>query len=120
VLLVTHFMEEAERLCDRVAMIDSGRLVALDTPAGLAARVNPEQRIRFRPSAPLDDRLLTGLPEVTGVRRDGTQITVTGTGNLLHAVTSVLARHQIVAAELRLEQSNLDDAFVTLIGGDTR
>jgi ABC-2 type transport system ATP-binding protein len=120
VLLVTHFMEEAERLCDRVAVIDSGRLVALDTPAGLAARVNPEQRIRFRPSVPLDDRLLTGLPEVTGVRRDGTQITVTGTGNLLHAVTSVLARHQIVAAELRLEQSNLDDAFVTLIGGETR
>jgi ABC-2 type transport system ATP-binding protein len=109
-------MEEAERLCDRVAVIDSGRLVALDTPAGLAARVSPEQRIRFRPSAPLSDRLLTGLPEVTGVRRDGTQITVTGTGNLLHAVTSVLARHQIVAAELRLEQSNLDDAFLALTG----
>jgi ABC-2 type transport system ATP-binding protein len=116
VLLVTHFMEEAERLCDRVAVIDSGRLVALDTPAGLAARVNPEQCIRFRPSAPLDDGLLTGLPEVTGVRRDGPQITVTGTGNLLHAVTSVLARHQIVAAELRLEQSNLDDAFLALTG----
>src|SRR5207248_9902116 len=52
VLLVTHLMEEAERLCDRVAVIDSGRLVALDTPAGPARRVTPEQRIRFRPSAP--------------------------------------------------------------------
>jgi ABC-2 type transport system ATP-binding protein len=116
VVLVTHFMEEAERLCDRVAVIDSGRVVALDTPAGLVARVGSEQRIRFRPSVPLDDALLTGLPEVGSVTRHGTQLLVTGTGNLLHAVTSVLARHQIVAHDLRVEQSNLDDAFVALTG----
>ena len=47
IVLVTHFMEEAERLADRVALIDSGRLVALDTPAGLVARASAEQRIRF-------------------------------------------------------------------------
>jgi ABC-2 type transport system ATP-binding protein len=50
IVLVTHFMEEAERLCDRIAVIDSGRVAAIDTPAGLIARVDPEQRIRFRPS----------------------------------------------------------------------
>src|SRR5206468_7287358 len=61
VLLVTHFMDEAERLCDRLALIDSGRVVALDTPAGIVARVDAEQRVRFRPSAPLDDRMLAGL-----------------------------------------------------------
>ncbi|HEV7896723.1 MAG TPA: ABC transporter ATP-binding protein [Planosporangium sp.] len=116
VVLVTHFMEEAERLCDRLALIDSGRVVAVDTPAGLIARVTAEQRIRFRPSAPLDDRLLTDLPEVSGVTRHGTQVLVTGTGNVLHAVTSVLARNQIVAADLRVEQANLDDAFVALTG----
>jgi ABC-2 type transport system ATP-binding protein len=116
VVLVTHFMEEAERLCDRLAVIDSGRIVAIDTPGGLVARVTTEQRVRFRPAAPLDDRLLTQLPEVTGVTRHGNQVVVTGGRDLLQAVTSVLARHQIVANDLRVEQASLDDAFVALTG----
>ncbi|HEY8454537.1 MAG TPA: ABC transporter ATP-binding protein [Actinopolymorphaceae bacterium] len=116
ILLVTHFMDEAERLCDRLALIDSGRIVALDTPAGLVARAAQEQRVRFRPSAPLDDELLAALPEVTDVRRTGDRVVVTGTGNLLHALTSVLARHHVIAHDLRVEQTTLDDAFVTLTG----
>jgi len=116
IVLVTHFMEEAERLADRIALIDSGRLVALDTPAGLIARANDEQRIRFRPSTPLDPALLSNLPEVTGVSQSGNQILVTGVGNVLHAVTSVLARNQIIAEELRVEQVTLDDAFIALTG----
>jgi ABC-2 type transport system ATP-binding protein len=116
ILLVTHFMEEAERLCDRVALIDAGRVVAVDTPAGLAERVEAEQRIQFRPSVPLDDRLLTGLPDVTGVTRRGDVVVVTGNSNALNAVTSVLARHQIVAQQLRVEQTSLEDAFVALTG----
>jgi len=116
VVLVTHFMEEAERLCDRVAVVDGGRVVALDTPAGLVTQAAAEQRIRFRPSAPIDDRLLTALPEVRDLRRIGAQVVVTGSGNLLAAVVSALARKQIVAADLRVEQANLDDAFVALTG----
>jgi ABC-2 type transport system ATP-binding protein len=116
ILLVTHFMEEAERLCDRLAVIDAGRLVALDTPAGLVARVDDRQRIRFRPSAPLDHAVLTALPEVMSVERAGSQLVVTGTGNLLLAVTTVLARNQVTAADLRVEQTTLDDAFVALTG----
>jgi ABC-2 type transport system ATP-binding protein len=116
ILLVTHFMEEAERLCDRLALIDSGRVVAVDSPAGLVATVDDTQRIRFKPSAPLDHALLTSLPEVTGVERAGTQLVVTGTGNVLHAVTTVLARNQVIAADLRVEQTTLDDAFVALTG----
>ncbi len=116
VVLVTHFMEEAERLCDRLAVIDQGRVVALDSPAGLVSAVAPEQRIRFRPSAPVDDRLLTDLPQVSAVARSGSQVMVTGTGDVLHAVISVLARNQIIAADLRLEQATLDDAFVELTG----
>jgi ABC-2 type transport system ATP-binding protein len=116
VVLVTHFMEEAERLADRVAVIDAGRLVAIDSPAGLVAKVDAEQRIRFRPTTPLDEGLLADLPEVHSVSRRGQQVLVTGNGGLLQAVTSVLARHRIVAADLRVEQANLDDAFVALTG----
>jgi ABC-2 type transport system ATP-binding protein len=60
--------------------------------------------------------LLTALPEVSAVTRHGDQVVVTGTGNLVHAVTALLARHQIIAAELRVEQASLDDAFVALTG----
>jgi ABC-2 type transport system ATP-binding protein len=116
VLLVTHFMEEAERLCDRLAVIDAGRVIALDTPAGLVAKVSTEQTLRFRPSRPLDDKLLTALPEVRRVRHHGPSVEVTGTGNVVHAVTSVLAANQIIANELRIEQASLDDAFVKLTG----
>jgi len=116
IVLVTHFMEEAERLADRLAVIDAGRIVALGSPADIVARVDAEQRIRFRPSAPIDDADLSVLPEVTSVDRIGETVVVTGTGNLLHAVTSVLARRQIVANELRLEQADLDDAFIALTG----
>ena len=116
VILVTHFMDEAERLCDRLAVIDAGKVVAIDTPAGLTERAGGEQRVRFRPSAPLDDALLLDLPEVTSVEHAGSQTVVTGRGNLLQSVTSMLARRQIVAAELRVDQTSLDDAFVALTG----
>jgi len=116
ILLVTHFMEEAERLCDRVALIDAGRVVAMDTPAGLAGRVQADQRIQFLPSVPLDDALLTALPDVTSVTRRGDVVVVTGNSNALNAVTSVLARHQIVARQLRVDQASLEDAFIALTG----
>ncbi|CCH30299.1 ABC transporter ATP-binding protein [Actinosynnema sp. NPDC047251] len=116
VVLVTHFMEEAERLCDRLALIDAGKLVAVDSPAGLVARLGGEQTVRFRPTTPIGTELFDVLPEVSSVQRHGSQVVVTGTGNLLHAVTSVLARNQVVAADLRIEQAGLDDAFIRLTG----
>ena len=120
VLLVTHLMEEAERLADRVAVFSGGRLIALDTPAGIVSMVDPEQRLRFRPSAPFEDRLLTDLPEVRGVERTGPNVVVTGRGNVTGAVMSVLAREGIVANDLRIEQARLDDAFIALTGPATR
>jgi ABC-2 type transport system ATP-binding protein len=116
IVLVTHFMEEAERLCDRVALIDAGQIVALDTPAALAERVETEQRIQFRPSVPVDDSLLASLPEVTNVIRRGDVVVVTGTSKALNAVISVLARNQIVAEQLRVEQASLEDAFLAFTG----
>jgi ABC-2 type transport system ATP-binding protein len=116
ILLVTHFMEEAERLCDRVALIDGGRVVALDTPAGLAARASGGKTVRFLPSAPFDDRLLTDRPEVSRVDRTGRHVLVTGTGELVNAVILTLAAAGVTARDVQLDSSNLEDAFVRLTG----
>ena len=116
VILVTHFMEEAERLADRLALIDNGELVALDTPAGLIAATGGEQVIRFRPSRAVEESMFTRLDEVTEVKRNGEQMVVTGTGNVLHAITSALVAADVIALELRLEQATLDDAFIALTG----
>jgi ABC-2 type transport system ATP-binding protein len=116
IVLVSHFMEEAERLCDRVALIDKGRVVVVDTPAALAEKVDAGQRIQFHPSVPFDDSLLAGLPEVTSIIHRGDVVVVTGNGSALNAVISVLARNQIVAEQLRVEQAHLEDAFLALTG----
>ena len=112
ILLVTHFMEEAERLCDRVAVIDRGRVVALDSPGALGTL--REQRLRFRPSAPVEDALLLALDDVSAVEREGELILVSGGPAVVQNVAAALARDGIVAEGLRVEQANLEDAFVEL------
>ena len=67
VVLVTHFMEEAERLCDRIMVVDQGKVVAIETPDGLMDRIGGEQRLEFRPSAPIEDAGLHSLAAVNGV-----------------------------------------------------
>jgi len=116
IVLVSHFMEEAERLCDRVALIDKGRVVVLDTPAALAERAGVTQRIQFRPSAQVSDAMLTSVPGVTDVIRRGDVVVVSGAGDVLSGVMSMLARNQIVAQQLRVDQANLEDAFLELTG----
>jgi ABC-2 type transport system ATP-binding protein len=116
VVLVTHFMEEAERLADRLALIDAGKLIALDTPAGLIAASGGEHVISFRPSRNIDESALRQLADVTGVARHGDQIVVTGTGNVLNSITTALSEADVTAQELRMQQATLDDAFLTLTG----
>ncbi|MGD0607347.1 MAG: ABC transporter ATP-binding protein [Streptosporangiaceae bacterium] len=116
ILLVTHFMEEAERLCDRVALIDAGQLTALDSPAGLAARARGGKTVRFVPSAPFDDHLLTALPGVRTVQRSGSRVIVNGTGELVNAVILTLAAAGVTAHDMELDSSTLEDAFVKLTG----
>jgi ABC-2 type transport system ATP-binding protein len=114
ILLVTHFMEEAERLCDHVALIQAGRVAAVDTPAGLTARASGGKQVRFWPSAPFDDRLLLDLPEVARLERDGRQVTVTGSGELVNVVILALAAAGVTAHDVQLDSSSLEDAFVRL------
>jgi len=120
IVLVTHFMPEADHLCDRLAVIDRGTVVALDTPAGLVGRLDAGQRMRFRPSRPIDDALLTDLPEVWSVTRRGAEVIVDGDAELITAVTATLARAGVVAERLRVEQASLDDAFIAVTRHDTR
>ena len=114
VILVTHFMEEAERLCDRVALLHHGRVIAIDTPAALAAGATAGRRISFRPSAALDLDTMRELPEVRDVGRQGDRIVVEGSGDLVAAVIGALVRAGVMPQETRIEQSTLDDAFVAL------
>jgi len=116
IVLVTHFMDEAERLCDRVALIDSGRVIAIDTPAGLAEREGGGNHMRFHPSRSFDDSLLTALPEVDRLEHQGDRIVVSGTGDLLNAVISALATAGAEAKDVQLESATLEDAFVRLAG----
>jgi ABC-2 type transport system ATP-binding protein len=116
IVLVTHAMEEAERLCDRVGLLDRGRIVAMDTPAGLARQAGGSQRLRFVPSGPFDCQLLTRLPEVQGVGRHGPQVVVSGSGDLVSAVILALASAGLTAGGLQVESATLEDAFLRLTG----
>ncbi|MER6950688.1 ABC transporter ATP-binding protein [Nonomuraea sp. NPDC000554] len=115
VVLVSHFMDEVEELCDRVAVFDRGRVVALDTPAGLVDGIDAEHQMRFTLMAG-DMVELGGLPGVTGVTRTGSRVVVTGRGDFATAVTAQLARHHVLVSDLRIDKRTLDDAFVALTG----
>ncbi len=119
-LLVSHFMEEAERLCDRVVVIDRGRVIAADTPEGLAAGVVADQRMSFVPSAPVDPGFLQQLPDVHTVSTRADRMVVTGTDNVAGAVIIALHERQIAATKLRVDQPSLDDAFVALTREDNQ
>lgn len=116
IILVTHFMEEAERLADRLALIDDGRLVAVDTPRGLVESVGLDQHLRFSTAATVEDEWLTTLPEVTAVSRAGDELVVAGNEKMLFSVVSMLSERNIVPDRLQVDQTTLDDAFVALTG----
>ena len=69
-MLVTHDMQEAQHLCDQVALVDAGRVVATDTPARLAEPAAGGKVVRLRPSAAFDESLLSALPEVSSLEHD--------------------------------------------------
>jgi ABC-2 type transport system ATP-binding protein len=120
VVLTTHFMEEAERLCDRVAVMDQGRIVALDSPANLIRNYGGENRITFAAEAGCEASL-RGLAGVSRVDREGDRVIAHGSGDgLIGEVVSALSSNGIVFRDLRTEQSTLEDVFLALTGREIR
>jgi ABC-2 type transport system ATP-binding protein len=116
VVLVTHFMDEAEQLCDRVAIVDRGKVVALDTPEALIGDLDAEMSVSFTAENGFDPVFLEGLPQVSEVRRDRGRISVRGGGPLLMKVVTALARQDVTPLDLRTEQATLEDVFIALTG----
>jgi ABC-2 type transport system ATP-binding protein len=88
VILATHFMDEAEKLCDRLALINLGTVRALDTPEAIAAQAGGS-RVRFISSQPVDELTLRAIPGVNGIERKQRYVTVTGTGDLAPAALPI-------------------------------
>lgn len=120
VVLVTHFMDEAEELADRIAIIDQGNIVALDTPQALIQNLHAETRVRFTNYNGYDPQTLRTVTGVTAVEQRGKQVIVEGNGALLAHVATALAEHNITPTDLRVEQANLEDVFLALTGRSIR
>ena len=117
VFLSTHFMEEAERLCDRVAIMDHGKIVALDTPENLIGGLGVETRVVFTAEDTIDPRQLESLANVTRVEVSGDRVVVHGQGDrLVSEVVRAVEDHGWRFRDLRSEQPTLDDVFLALTG----
>lgn len=124
ILLTTHFMDEAERLADRIAIIDNGELIALDTPAGLTRSQSTTTLDVYFSAAPgLDVAVLGQLPAARGAREDTPGRYAIETGDapaLLVELTTWMRDHDAELMELRVGKSSLEDVFLRLTGKDMR
>jgi len=115
VVLVTQYMEEAERLCDRVAVFERGKIVALDTPGALIARHAQKITVRFSAAEHGLD-WLAGIAGVSDVSRRNSAVEVRGSGPLLAEVGAALVQHGIRPPDLRADMPDLEDVFLTITG----
>lgn len=136
VFLTTHYMDEAERLCDRVGIIDQGRMIALDTPDQLVQRLGMATRISFRVNGGsrrgkngrgketptgFDEAKVGVLEGVQRVERQGDQVILYGQGaQLIGAVVNTLETEGIAFNNLRSDAANLEDVFLALTGRQLR
>lgn len=120
VIVISHYMDEVEELADRVAIIDHGQLIALDTPANLINELHGETRVHFTSSQGFEPNQLSAVDGVTSISQENNHITVSGHGPLLARVAAALAQHNAAPADLRVEHSNLEDVFLALTGKTIR
>jgi ABC-2 type transport system ATP-binding protein len=117
VFLTTHLMEEAERLCDRVAIMDHGRIVDVGSPADLVRRHCPEQTVVLAASDPDAAAHFGGIAGVESVTRQGALVTIRGrAGDLVTDVIRCVAQHRLHVSDFRTELPTLEDVFLKLTG----
>src|SRR5215213_2591234 len=115
VFLTTHLMEEAERLCDRVAIIEHGRIIDMGTPEGLVARHSPQRAVVLVTEDPRAETHLAALARVTSITRNGFRFTVNGTGaELVSDVIACLSEHGLKVTDFRTVVPTLEDVFLKL------
>ncbi|GAC1652632.1 MAG: ABC transporter ATP-binding protein [Gemmatimonadaceae bacterium] len=123
-LLTTHYMDEAERLCDRVAIVDHGRIIALGTPHDLIASLGAEHMVQFAVTggSPLDERTLRQLPGVRAATREngGFTLQVDEPHRAVPALVAEVDRTRGSLSELRTRSATLEDVFVSLTGRKLR
>jgi len=122
VFRTTHFREEAERLCDRVAIVDRGKLVALDSPAALVASLGGESRVVATLAGGGKPPDASSIPGASGVERDGDRLGVRGKRSdpgappFIGVVAEALARAGLAYADIRAEEATLEDVFLKTTG----
>jgi ABC-2 type transport system ATP-binding protein len=124
ILLTTHYMEEADQLCDRLAIMDHGRILALDTPAGLKASVGADSIVTVHATGDLAV-LATVLQEIAGVTSatnvDGSIIVhVKGASSILPPIVTSAERHGFVVQDLSVAEPTLETVFISLTGKELR
>jgi ABC-2 type transport system ATP-binding protein len=124
ILITTHYMDEAHELCDRVGIMDQGKLIALGTPRELVASLGAEHVVEFAvgDNAAIDERLLSALPGVRDVRRDQSQLHLS-TSELhrtVPALLDLLRQRDASLSQLGTHSATLEDVFVTLTGRQLR
>jgi ABC-2 type transport system ATP-binding protein len=121
VLLTTHLMEEAERLCDRVAIIEQGRIIDIDSPARLVARHCPERSVELTTRDPGAEAAFRSLPAAESVHRHDDRYVLGGRGeDFVGEVIRCVSDHQIPVADFRTVLPNLEDVFLRLTGHSIR
>lgn len=121
VFLTTHLMEEAERLCDRVAIIEHGRIIDIDTPQRLVDRHCPERSVTLATDDAHAAACLARIPRVESVAQLESRFTIRGTGDgFVTDVIQCLSENRITVTEFRTELPNLEDVFLKLTGHSIR
>lgn len=124
VVLSTHFMEEAERLCDRVAILDHGQIVALDTPPALIDRLGAGERVVFNLAGALPPDFAGAFSSLVRVEAEGQRVTVSGQNGrqtpLVSEVVGLLTAQGLPFRDLRTEQASLEDVFLSVTGRSMR
>ncbi|HET6200480.1 MAG: ATP-binding cassette domain-containing protein [Candidatus Acidiferrales bacterium] len=121
VFLTTHLMEEAERLCDRVAIIEHGRIIDIDTPENLVKRHCPERTVILATEDPSAAERFRAIPRVAAVSRSDSQFTIRGqSDDLVTEVIQCLSENRIRVTDFRTILPNLEDVFLKLTGHSIR